>query len=192
MERPLVKLLRHTALDRGLDVSAEGWVLVDAIRTLKEYKLLSDKQVIQACNDSEKSRLKYVWDNDKLYVKANQGHSKKGVGRVLNDSKALEEIKIEDIDKYPVIVHGSFSKFDKLIEESGGLSIMNRKHIHFAVGLPGDSGVISGMRNKCDRYYYLDLKKSLQDGIKIYISCNNVILTPGDNGILSLKYLKSI
>ena len=50
-------------------------------------------------------------------------------------------------------VHGSFKKYDKLIQESGGLSVMDEKTCSFCRGLPGETGVISGMRNKCDRFY---------------------------------------
>jgi len=43
-----------------------------------------------------------------------------------------------------------------------GLSKMNRNHIHMAVGLPGENGVISGMRNKCNLYIHIDTAKALK------------------------------
>jgi 2'-phosphotransferase len=48
------------------------------------------------------------------------------------------------------------------------------------------------MRGTCDIYIEIDLEGAMKDGIKFYISSNNVILTEGDNGTLSPKYLKKI
>ncbi|KAF9586580.1 tRNA 2'-phosphotransferase 1 [Lunasporangiospora selenospora] len=59
---------------------------------------------------------------------------------------------------------------------------MNRNHIHMAVGLPGENGVISGMRGSCNMYIYIDTEKAFQDEIKFYRSSNNVILSDGKNG----------
>lgn len=42
-----------------------------------------------------------------------------------------------------------------------GLSKMNRNHIHMAHGLPGEDGVISGMRQRCDLYIHIDTAKAL-------------------------------
>jgi 2'-phosphotransferase len=38
---------------------------------------------------------------------------------------------------------------------------MNRNHIHMAHGMPGDDGVISGMRQRCNLYIHIDTAKSL-------------------------------
>lgn len=43
-----------------------------------------------------------------------------------------------------MIVHGTTRTNFDLIVKSKGLSRMNRNHIHFAIGLPGDDCVISG------------------------------------------------
>ena len=39
---------------------------------------------------------------------------------------------------------------------------MNRTHIHFAPGLPKESGVISGMRASAQVYIYIDMEKALK------------------------------
>ena len=39
---------------------------------------------------------------------------------------------------------------------------MNRNHIHFASGLLGENGVISGMRSSCEICIYIDLEKALK------------------------------
>lgn len=59
---------------------------------------------------------------------------------------------------------------------------MNRNHIHFATGLLGDEGVISGMRYSCTHLIYVDLEKALEDGIKFFKSENGVVLTEGVKG----------
>ena len=48
------------------------------------------------------------------------------------------------------------------------------------------------MRNSCDIYIEIDMVGAMKDGIKFYISSNNVILTEGADGILSPKYFKKI
>ncbi|CAN0056248.1 unnamed protein product, partial [Sphacelaria rigidula] len=53
---------------------------------------------------------------------------------------------------------------------------MNRTHIHFATGLPGDNGVISGMRAGCKVLIYVDVAAAMADGIRFFRSTNNVIL----------------
>jgi 2'-phosphotransferase len=67
---------------------------------------------------------------------------------------------------------------------------MKRNHIHLAIGYPGDQQVISGMRMTCDIYIELDLEKVLHDGIPVYLSHNDVILTSGINGVLHPRYFK--
>ena len=39
---------------------------------------------------------------------------------------------------------------------------MNRTHIHFALGLPSNRQVISGMRADCEVVIYIDIKAALQ------------------------------
>ncbi len=69
---------------------------------------------------------------------------------------------------------------------------MNRNHIHFAPGVPKEEGVISGMRKSCDMYIEIDMAAAMKDGIKFYISTNKVILTEGEEGVLSPKYFKKV
>lgn len=72
---------------------------------------------------------------------------------------------------------------------------MGRNHIHMSTGLPEDKqGVISGMRKDAEVLIYVDIQKSLQDGLLLWwISENGVVLTEGDeNGVLSSKYFKKV
>lgn len=71
---------------------------------------------------------------------------------------------------------------------------MARNHIHFSKGMPGDNGVISGMRQSCTVIIEIDMEKAMNNGIKFYKSKNDVILSPGEgeNGILKPQYFKSV
>jgi 2'-phosphotransferase len=48
------------------------------------------------------------------------------------------------------------------------------------------------MRSTCDIYIEIDMEAAMKDGIKFYISSNNVILTEGVDGALSPKYFKKV
>ena len=56
---------------------------------------------------------------------------------------------------------------------------MKRHHVHMAIGLPGDGGVISGMRSSSDIVIEVDVARALAAGIPFYVSSNGVVLSPG-------------
>ncbi|PIK40032.1 putative tRNA 2'-phosphotransferase 1 [Apostichopus japonicus] len=74
-----------------------------------------------------------------------------------------------------------------------GLKKMNRTHIHFAQGEPGDGEVISGMRGSCQLMIYINLEKALSDGLSFFVSKNGVVLSPGDpSGCISPSYFSDV
>ena len=89
-------------------------------------------------------------------------------------------------------MHGTYSKFWPNIKAEG-LKRMNRTHVHFAPGEPGESEVISGMRGSCDILVFLDLSRALKDGLKFYKSRNNVLLCPGnEDGVILPQYFSKV
>ncbi|KAF2292802.1 hypothetical protein GH714_029097 [Hevea brasiliensis] len=73
-----------------------------------------------------------------------------------------------------------------------GLKRMQRLHVHFSCGLPTVGEVISGMRRDINVLIYLDVKKTLEEGMKLYISDNKVILTEGFGVVVPVKYFEKI
>eukprot|EP00257_Ricinus_communis_P018153 XP_015576780.1 putative tRNA 2'-phosphotransferase [Ricinus communis] len=95
------------------------------------------------------------------------------------------------VDEVPVCVHGTYKKNLGFILEYG-LKRMQRLHVHFSCGLPTDGEVISDMRRNVNVLIYLDMKKALEDGMKLYISDNRVILTESFDGVVPVKYFEKI
>lgn len=118
-------------------------------------------------------------------IRANQGHS-----IAIESSALLSPITIEAGNVPEQVIHGTYFAFYQRIMETGGLQRMGRNHIHFSTGLPNDHrAVISGMRNDAEILIYVDIKKSLEDGILWWLSDNGVVLTEGNaDGVLPTKF----
>ena len=69
---------------------------------------------------------------------------------------------------------------------------MKRNHIHFASGLPGIDGVISGMQSSCEIFIFVNGSCCTSDEIPFFVSENGVILTAGIGGILSPVYFLKV
>ncbi|XP_059574515.1 tRNA 2'-phosphotransferase 1 isoform X1 [Alligator mississippiensis] len=89
----------------------------------------------------------------------------------------------------PTLAHGTRRRLWDSIRR-GGLSRRGRTHIHLAPGLPGDAGVLSGMRPDSEVAVVIDGPQALADGIRFFRAANGVVLTPGDaHGVLPPRYI---
>ncbi|KAF9154260.1 tRNA 2'-phosphotransferase 1 [Linnemannia schmuckeri] len=176
LSKALSWLLRHNAVSQGIAIRPDGYVKITAVLGHPKFKDFTLDDIIKVVDTNEKKRFEILEnaEGQKEYIRAVQGHSIAAVAEL-----GFEEIT--DIAQIPTAVHGTmFSKWRFIGDQ--GLSKMNRNHIHMAHGLPGEGGVISGMRQRCDLYIHIDTAKALRDGIKFYRSTNNVILSDGKNG----------
>jgi len=188
-------VLRHGAIELGLDIDPEGYVLVDQLLGIEELTNLTKEILKEVVDTNNKQRFKMVTrdngdsDNGESYIRANQGHSM-AVGRNLNDQKMMKKITLEDgIDK---AYHGTSLSSWKFIENEG-LRPMDRKHCHlsriYKRDGQKDGQEISGIRGHSQVILEIDLKQCLQNGIEFFLSDNDVILTPGPipASLISLK-----
>lgn len=177
-------ICRHGAEKEGLPISDDGFVTVSSVLSLRSGKGFSSadvQRVVAAC-PKQRFALREASDTGQLQIRANQGHSM--------EVKELELTGIVSADEAPLVVHGTYKKVWQIIQHQG-LSRMKRTHIHCAAGLPGESGVISGMRASCQVLIFIDLEKALEDGIQFFRSANGVVLSPGnEEGLLLPKYFK--
>ncbi|XP_027221764.1 tRNA 2'-phosphotransferase 1 isoform X1 [Penaeus vannamei] len=177
-------LLRHGAAKEGLELLPGGWAKLDDVLKKPKFKRVTVQDIEEVVISCPKQRFGLKEEDGVYYIKANQGHS------IQVEDPELTEITLED--RVLEVVHGTYYRHWPSIKEQG-LSRMNRTHIHFAPGLPGDSAVISGMRTSCQLYIWINLPKALEDGYKFYKSANNVILCPGnEEGFLPPKYFAKV
>lgn len=185
--RKLTQVLRHQVIDYNLIIDSNGYVKLDDIfkLNLKQLKNITLDEIQQIVETNEKKRLETIIIDNELYIRATQGHNK-DVGKLIDDDIALEEITLDTDINW--IYHGTQTEFLDSIREKG-LSRMSRKHIHFVENTSSDKQ-ISGFKKKSDVILQVNIKECMRDGIKFYLSSNNVILTEGINGIIEPKYIK--
>ncbi|KAG4096434.1 phosphotransferase KptA/Tpt1 [Neocallimastix lanati (nom. inval.)] len=183
VSKNISKLLRHTALKVGLQMDDEGYVKLDDILKLGRFKQVTFEDIQKIVETNDKKRYKMKFEDGSWYIKANQGHSIKLKNPNLK--------KVMDPSEIPVVIHGTYTKYLNSILDNG-LIPKNRTHIHFAKGLYGEEGVISGMRYNYEIAIYIDSKKAMKDGIEFFISENGVILSTGLNNRIDKKYFKKI
>ena len=152
LSKALSWLLRHN-LRLVSEISKEpidpsGYVNVEHVLQLPRFAGYSVAQVEDVVRLNDKQRFSLRTHNGKLQIRANQGHTVKEVEPDLR--KLCEPFEVENV------IHGTYGKNWPMIEKNG-LSRMKRNHIHFAKGLPGQSGVISGMRQDCNVLIYVHL-----------------------------------
>lgn len=161
---------------------------VETVIALQKFQGFSVQDIVTVVENNEKRRfgLRVNEATGKLQIRANQGHS-----LPVEETGLLTELtKLADFPER--VIHGTYMKNWENIKALG-LGRMKRNHIHFAAGLPGDKGVISGVRTNCDLFVVLDVQKALAGGIRFYKSENNVILSPGDeSGFISPAYIKDV
>ncbi|KAG5099004.1 hypothetical protein JHK82_048858 [Glycine max] len=190
--RLLTRILRHMASELNLNMRSDGYVKVNDLlklnlKTFANIPLKSHTidDIREAVRKDNKQRFSLLEENGELLIRANQGHTVMAV-----ETESLLK-PILSAEEFPVCVHGTYRKNLESILGSG-LKRMKRLHVHFSCGLPTDGEVISGMRQDVNVLIFLDVRKALEEGMKLYISDNKVILTEGFDGVVPAKYFEKI
>lgn len=198
VSKALSHILRHSALEKHIPISVNGFVRVADIVSYKGFPLrswslphaiLEIAHVVKSCRKQRFTLGIFKGFHEEapiFYICANQGHSMPGIEVAMR--------RIESVNEVPVAIHGTNLSAWKLIQKCGYLSTMNRQHIHFARGLPEDGEVISGMREHCAVLLYLNVRKLLEDKLELLESANGVLLTAGVGSTrhLPLTYIEKV
>lgn len=187
--KKLAYILRHGAEAQGLNMRTDGYVKLENLLRMKDFKHLNFQIIEQIVHQNDKQRFSMKPIEHHWFIRANQGHSIKSI----KSDHLLHEIKMNEIHKYPVCCHGTYKKYWDSIKKEG-LKTMKRNNIHFSTSdcYHNSNNCISGMRHNCELLIYIDMRSAMKDGLKFYLSENNVILSCGINGVLSPKYFKQV
>ncbi|GMI71224.1 embryo defective 1067, 2' tRNA phosphotransferase [Hibiscus trionum] len=190
--RLLTRILRHMATELNLNMRNDGYVKVgDLLKlNLKTFANIplrphTVNDINEAVRKDNKQRFSLLEENGELLIRANQGHT---VTTVESESLLKQIFSADEVQFY---IHGTYKRNLESILESG-LKRMKRLHVHFSSGLPTDGEVISGMRRDVNILIHLNVRKALEDGMKLYISDNKVILSEGFDGVVPVKYFEKI
>lgn len=181
LSRALSKTLRHAARSQGIPQDLEGWCRIDDLLARNPYKSkeVTREAILDVVANDKKKR--YELSDDSQEIRACQGHSV----NVDVGLKALDDVP-------PTLVHGTTQEAWQKIRTEG-LSKMSRLHIHLASGLPGDDGVISGMRPSSPVRIFIDGVKLRSEGIDLFKASNGAILCPGDTrGLIKPEYFSRV
>eukprot|EP00438_Fugacium_kawagutii_P023720 Skav228047 [mRNA] locus=scaffold1188:212826:213635:+ [translate_table: standard] len=189
ISKTLSQILRHRALEFDIDVQPDGFCFLHQVLACPWLASLKTSQVdiekIVAGNDKKRFELK--GKDGQMMIRAVQGHSMK----VVEDNHLLQNVDPENLPD--CCVHGTYRKHFESIKKKGLLAGGRqgqtfRNHVHFSSFNPGDKRVISGMRYDCEIAIWIDLEKAVRDKVPFYLSANQVLLSPGIDGVIDKKY----
>lgn len=184
LSKKLSAILRHRIAENGLDavLRPDGYVPLASLLATPGFQGVHQEQVRKVVEINDKKRFSMIEEGGVTFIRANQGHTSAGIAA----DKLLQ--RIDDGDAALLgggcgqVVHGTYYSSWDAIVASGGLHRMSRHHIHLAEGMPGEAGVISGMRRSAQVFVWVDVCRAIAAGVPFYRSENGVILTPGRDG----------
>lgn len=166
MGKQLSFLLRHDseAFSNGL-IDKHGWRKVSEL--VKDHKYTKDllDDIVKTNN-----KQRYEYNEDETLIRARQGHSIK------------VDVNLSEITPPDILYHGTATRFlDSILEK--GIVKGNRLHVHLSKD--EETATTVGARHGKPYVLKIDAKKMYEDGIKFYLSNNNVWLTD----FVDVKYI---
>ncbi|XP_031799507.1 tRNA 2'-phosphotransferase 1 [Sarcophilus harrisii] len=130
LSKALSYALRHGAVKLGLPMGSDGFVPVDALLRLAQFRDFSEEDVRRVVSTNAKQRfaLRPGPPGCCASIRANQGHSLQVADLELTPLSAPQDLP-------PVLVHGTYRRHWRCIRREG-LSRRGRTHIHLCPGLP--------------------------------------------------------
>lgn len=155
-------ILRHKPEAVGITLDSHGWAVVDElIKKINAKGKKIDMEILEEIvRTDQKGR--YSFNEDKTLIRANQGHSIK------------VDVGLKEMVPPDVLYHGTASAtVDKIMKD--GIKHMSRLYVHLSRDL--ETAVKVGKRHGNPVVLKVDTKQMCADGIKFFLSENNVWLT---------------
>eukprot|EP00672_Neobodo_designis_P020516 CAMPEP_0174843752 /NCGR_PEP_ID=MMETSP1114-20130205/10721_1 /TAXON_ID=312471 /ORGANISM="Neobodo designis, Strain CCAP 1951/1" /LENGTH=562 /DNA_ID=CAMNT_0016077983 /DNA_START=98 /DNA_END=1786 /DNA_ORIENTATION=+ len=193
--RKMNVFLRVDALKCGVDMTIDGYVLLDAMLAHPRFRQVKRAPVAVICLENEKNRFSLVYGRDgQMYIRANHAHNFPEV------DVNLTPIAIGDPVRYAV--HGTNLKHWPSIRRDG-LNRMARRSVimkrHPAAEEDGgsprrlDPGELSaaaeyGLRRNSTCFVCVDVQALLRDGVPCSVNANRAVVCPGIDGVIPPRY----
>lgn len=169
--RLLSLVLRHKPETLSLTLDQNGWVetniLLEALKNKGFDTSMEDLEKIVIENNKQR----FIFNEDKTKIKANQGHSIK------------IDLELRLVVPPEALYHGTTYRFLKAIKEEG-LKKMKRHHVHLSEDF--DTAKTVGERRGEAIILYIDSYQMQLDGYEFFKTANNVWLTDS----VPAKYIK--
>lgn len=159
------RVLRHRPGAAGVTLDAHGWCSIDALLEglARTGSPVTREQLVDIVNTSDKRR--FALSPDGSHIRANQGHSVRGV-----------DLQLREKSPPPVLYHGTVAKNLAAIQKRGLLP-MNRYDVHLSADVATASAV--GARRRGELVVLeVDSYRLHRDGARFRISENDVWLVP--------------
>jgi putative RNA 2'-phosphotransferase len=174
----IVMLLRHHPENLNLNMSEDGWVLVDEliekINKKKKYANLNFEKIQSIVAKNNKQRFDLKEENGKIYIRANQGHSIKNL-----------DMHYEPVSPPDILYDGTAVKSIESILKLG-IQKRSRQYVHLSADIK--TAIKVGERHGEVVLLAIDSKQMYEDGIEFYLSKNGVWLTD----YVDVKYIKQL
>jgi len=155
-------VLRHHPEIIDLDLDENGWANVDELiaKSTNDSQGFTFEELNEIMETNDKKR--FIFNEDKTRIRANQGHS--------------IDINLALIPQQPpeFLYHGTAqSNIESILEK--GIEKRSRQHVHLSQDKETATKV--GMRHGKPIILTINTLKMFEDGIKFYLSDNEVWLT---------------
>lgn len=153
-------VLRHKPEELNLRLDEHGWAsvpeLIASINEIQPFNMEMLEKIV-----AEDSKQRYAFSEDKLRIRANQGHS------------IPVDVELEEAVPPALLWHGTGEKYVGSILESG-LIHKNRLYVHLSREV--ETALAVGKRHGKPVLFAIDARSMVQDGHRFYLSRNGVWL----------------
>lgn len=130
-------------------------------------------------NNDKKSKFELIIEDEDYFIRMSQPKSKKAQNE---SNQMFDPIHPEEL---LFCIHGTDLQLWESILQSG-LRKKNELHIYFT------SNEDNAFGENCDLLIYLDVKKALASGLELYRRSNDVIVSPGFDGVIAAIYFEKV
>ena len=178
ISKTLSYILRHGALKYNIDIDKYGYIKIDDILKLSQFKNKTLDDIFEIVYDDSRGRYTIKESLDTFYIKANHGHS------ILRQDSPK---KILNTKLYKILSYECTYPEWLLIKKNKEIQ---KKNIELKI--PKQNYNKNYIRYNKSVIIYINLEKTLEKGFEFNMYSNGKILTQGLNGFISIDFFAKV